>query len=92
MNADTLAIGLFLCALGVTLTLSALALGLTLFKDEQPAVQAKKQAKKQAADSFWLDRLIAIQKPEYRRFSYVLYGLALACFMAGGLWLIFQSR
>lgn len=87
MNPDTLAIGLFLFGAGFTLALSAFCLGITLFKDDNKYRQQIQQRRQ----LFWLDKLISIQKPEYRRFSYCLHGTAAALCLAGSAWMFYHQ-
>lgn len=87
MAPDILAIGLFLLAFGFILALSAFCLGLTLFKGEgldQENINSRHER-------FWLDVLIAAQKPEYKKFSYGLYATATLMMLAGSGWLFAQS-
>lgn len=81
MSPNDAAIAIFLFGFGTTLALAELALGLTLFRAETPS-----QSKVVPQQSFWFDRWIATQKPEYHRFSYGITVIALTSLLAGVAW------
>jgi hypothetical protein len=86
MNPNTLAIGLFLFGSGLTLGLSALVLGLTLFRDD-----SRQPSGEQDPHRFWLERWVRTQKPEYQRFSYLVISSAMLLCLAGSVWMLYQS-
>lgn len=87
MSQDTLAIGLFLFGAGFTLALAAFCLGVTLFKDDDKYRQSIERRRQ----LFWLDKLISIQKPEYRGFSYLMHGTAVLLCLSGTAWVLYHQ-
>ena len=87
MTPDQVAIAVFLFGSGITIALSAFVLGVTLFKDDD-AYQRTIQRRRQL---FWLERLIQIQRPEYRPVSWLLHGFAAALMLSGTGWVLFLT-